>query len=62
MGLFTKDMNFVLYDTFQQKLGLMPWRHGGVVAVSGNGAKDRGFESRQGVRLLGLEHCNAILL
>jgi hypothetical protein len=39
------------------------WR-GVVVIVSANGTADRGFESRQGVRFLGVYtylHCNAVL-
>jgi hypothetical protein len=37
----------------------LPWRPGVAAFVSDNGTDDRGFESRQGVRILGLLslHC-----
>jgi hypothetical protein len=39
----------------------LPWRRGVMVIVYANGTEERGFESRQGVRVLGLHTYIAML-
>jgi hypothetical protein len=39
----------------------LPWQPGVAVIVSANGTEYRGFESRRGVRFLGLHMYNALL-
>jgi hypothetical protein len=44
---------------------LRPWRRGKVVIASASRPEDRGFESRRGVRFLGIYmyvHCNAVVI
>jgi hypothetical protein len=47
---------------YQEKSGNPVWRCGVVVIVSANRTEDRGLESRQGLRLLGLYTYIAMLL
>jgi hypothetical protein len=54
--------NISTYTTcFNPKLG-SPWRRGIVVIAYASRPEDPGFESRQGVRFLGLihKHCSAV--
>jgi hypothetical protein len=44
--------NITILRPMKQEACFMPWWRSEVVIVSANGAEDRGFESRQGVRFL----------